>query len=288
MNEWINAFGAEELSVWVSRKIRQAVGKAEIFKSYELDVLNVIDKYVKERLNFADINYAEKDLATLFNYALSAKEKGLGEQISMTLFRAIVAQIYQASYCPEWTLSEKGIELARAVYGLVPADKTEGIRLLKVKHKPQEGYKVDREKSFEAAFGESFLLSVLLLQVESSGDKERFRELNKLLYRYSQNGFFAQEDLFFIPFYIAELVASQVLKEEKEGYEMELIANYPHFSFVLRVLTANGGEMATNVKEAMLKRVEIEWQWERKLMIQQKNEMWKVLEKYIEDVKKKY
>ena len=69
---------------------------------------------------------------------------------------------------------------------------------------------------------------------------------------------------------------------------MELIANYPHFSFVLRVLTANGGEMATNVKEAMLKRVEIEWQWERKLMIQQKNEMWKVLEKYIEDVKKKY
>ena len=49
-----------------------------------------------------------------------------------------------------------------------------------------------------------------------------------------------------------------------------------------------GGEMATNVKEAMLKRVEIEWQWERKLMIQQKNEMWKVLEKYIEDVKKKY
>lgn len=286
--EWIDVFGVEELSVWVSRKIRQAVGKAEIFKSYELNVLNVIDKYVKERLNFADINYAEKDLATLFNYALSAKEKGLGEQISMTLFRAIIAQIYQASYCPEWTLSEKGIELARAVYGLVPADKTEGIRLLKVKHKPQEGYKVDREKSFEAAFGESFLLSVLLLQVESSGDKERFKELNKFLYRYSQNGFFAQEDQFFIPFYIAELVASQVLKDEKEGFEMELIANCPHFSFVLRVLTANGGEMATNVKEAMLKRFEIEWQWERKLMIQQKNEMWKVLEKYIEDVKKKY
>jgi hypothetical protein len=285
--EWIDVFGAEELSVWVSRKIRQAAGKAEIYKTYELDVLYVIDKFVKECLDFTDINFAEKDLATLFNYALSAKDKGFDEQTSMAIFRAIVAQIYQTSYCPEWNLSEKGIELARAVYGLVSADKAESIRLLKVKHKPQEGYKVDIEKSFEAAFGESFLLSVLLLQVEESGDKERFKELKKLLYRYSQNGFFAQEDQFFIPFYIAELIASQVLKDEKEGFEKELIANYPQLSFVLRVLTANGGEMTADVKESMLKRVDIEWQWERKLMIQRKNEMWKVLEKYIEEVKKK-
>ena len=285
-NEWINAFGAEELSVWVSRKMRQAAGKAEIFRAYELDVLNVIDKFVKERLNFADINFAEKDLATLFNYALSAKEKDFDEQTSMAIFRAIVAQIYQASYCPEWNLSEQGIELARAVYGLVSADRAEGIRLLKVKHKPQEGYKVDCEKSFESAFGESFLLSVLLLQVEESGDKERFKDLKKILYGYSQNGFFAQEDQFFIPFYIAELIASQVLKDEKDGFEKELIANYPQLSFVLRILTANGGEMTTDVKEAMFKRVQTEWQWERKLMIQRKNEMWKVLEKYIEDAMK--
>lgn len=181
-------------------------------------------------------------------------------------------------------IERKGIELARAVYGLVSADKSEGLKLLRVKHKPQEGYKVDLEKAFEAAFGESFLLSVLLLQVETTGDKARFQELMELLYKYAQNGTMMQEDQFFIPFYIAELIASQVIKDEKDTFENELITSYPQLPFVLRILTANGGEMSEDVKIALKKRVDLEWRWEKKLMIQRKNQMWKVLEKYIENV----
>ena len=202
----------------------------------------------------------------------------------MSIFRAIIAQVYKTSYCPEWQLSEKGIKLARAVYGLVPADKAEGLKLLKVKHKPQEGYKVDHEKAFEAAFGESFLLSVLLLQVETTGDKDRFHELMSLLYKYAQNSSMIQEDQFFIPFYIAELISSQVIKDEKNAFEKKLVACYPQLPFVLRILTANGGVMSDEIQDALKQRVELEWQWEKKLMIQRKNQMWKVLEKYIEEV----
>lgn len=283
--EWVNVFGAEKQSEWISLKFRQTLGKAEQFKTYEEGVLTVLDKYTKEQLTFESIKYNEKELPTLFNYALSAKEAGLSEQVRMSIFRAIIAQIYKTSYCPEWQLSEKGIELARAVYGLVPADKAEGLRLLRVKHKPQEGYKVDYEKAFETAFGESFLLSVLLLQVETTGDKARFNELKDMLYMYAQNGSLMQEDQFFIPFYIAELIASQVIKDEKDTFEKKLIMSYPQLPFVLRILTANGGEMSDDNKNALKKRVELEWQWEKKLMIQRKNQMWKVLEKYIEDVK---
>lgn len=281
--EWVNVFGAEKQSEWISLKFRQTLGKAEQFKTYEEGVLSVLDKYTKEQLTFESINYNEKELPTLFNYALSAKEAGLSEQVKMSIFRAIITQIYKTSYCPEWQLSEKGIELARAVYGLVPADKAEGLKLLRVKHKPQEGYKVDHEKAFEAAFGESFLLSVLLLQVETTGDKTRFHELMDMLYMYAQNGSMMQEDQFFIPFYIAELIASQVIKDEKDTFEKKLIMSYPQLPFVLRILTANGGEMSDDNKNALKKRVELEWQWEKKLMIQRKNQMWKVLEKYIEE-----
>lgn len=280
--EWIDVFGAEKLSEWVSLKFRQSLGKAEPFKSDEEKVLTVIDKYTKEQLAFDTINYGDKELPALFNYALSAKEVGLSEQVELTIFRAIVAEIYQTSYCPEWQLSEKSIELARAVYGLVPADKAEGLKLLRVKHKPQEGYKVDHEKAFEATFGESFLLSVLLLQIETSEDKDRFHELLDLLYKYAQNGSMMQEDQFFIPFYIAELIASQVIKDEKDKFEKKLITSYPQLPFVLRILTANGGEMSDEVKDSLKKRVDLEWQWEKKLMIQRKNQMWKVLEKYVE------
>lgn len=283
--EWMNVFGAEELSVWVSRKQRQTIGKAEQFRTFEQGVLDIIDKCVKENLAFEKIDFSEKDLATLFNYALSANELGLSEQVKMSIFRAIVAQIYKANYCPEWQLNEQGVELARAVYSLVPADKAEGMKLLKIKHKPQEGYKIDYEKAFEAAFGESFLLSVLLLQVETSGGKMRFHELMDMLYKYAQNGSMMQDDQFFIPFYFAELIASQVIKDEKDAFEKNLITCFPQLPFVLRILTANGGEMSDEVRNALLKRVDIEWQWEKKLMIQRKNQMWKVLEKYIEDVR---
>lgn len=281
--EWVKVFGAEKQSEWISLKFRQALGKAEQFKTYEEDVLTVLDKYTKDQLTFESINYNEKELPTLFNYALSAKEAGLSEQVRMSIFRAIIAQVYKTSYCPEWQLSEKGIDLARTVYWLVPADKAEGLKLLRVKHKPQEGYKVDYEKAFEAAFGESFLLSVLLLQVETTGDKARFRELMNMLYLYAQNGSMMQEDQFFIPFYIAELIASQVIKDEIDTFEKKLITSYPQLPFVLRILTANGGEMSDDNKNALKNRVELEWQWEKKLMIQRKNQMWKVLEKYIEE-----
>ena len=283
--EWISVFGAEKQSEWIGLKFRQALGKAEPFKSDEENVLAVIDKYTKGQLAFDTINYNEKELPALFNYALSADEAGLSEQVKISIFRSIIAQIYKTSYCPEWQLSEKGIELARAVYGLVPADKAEGLKLLRVKHKPQEGYKVDHEKAFEAAFGESFLLSVLLLQVETSGNKVRFHDLMDMLFKYAQNGSMMQDDQFFIPFYFAELIASQVIKDDKDAFEKKLIMNYPQLPFVLRILTANGGEMSNEVKNALLKRVDLEWQWEKKLMIQRKNQMWKVLEKYIEDVR---
>ena len=279
--EWISVFGAEKQSEWVSLKFRQALGKVGQFKTYEEDVLAVIDKYTKEQLAFDTINYNGKELPTLFNYALSANAVGLNEQVKMSIFRAIVARIYKTSYCPEWQLSEKGIELVRAIYGLVSADKAEGLKLLRVKHKPQEGYKVDHEKALEAAFGESFLLSVLLLQVETTGDKDRFHELMSLLYKYAQNGSMTQEDQFFIPFYIAELIASQVIKDEKDMFEKKLITSYPQLPFVLRILTANGGKLSAGVKDALKKRVDLEWQWEKKLMIQRKNQMWKVLEEYI-------
>ena len=129
-------------------------------------------------------------------------------------------------------------------------------------------------------------MSVLLLQVETSGDKARFHDLMSMLYKFVQNGSMIQEDQFFIPFYFAELIASQVIKDEKDSFEKKLITGYPQLPFVLRILTANGGNMSNEVRNALLKRVDLEWQWEKKLMIQRKNQMWKVLDKYIEDVRR--
>jgi hypothetical protein len=191
--------------------------------------------------------------------------------------------MYQTCYCPEWQLNEKGFNLLRSIYGLLPDKSGEGIRLLKVKHKPQEGYKVDHDKAFNTAFGEAFLLSVLLLQTEVKKDVDKFSELVDLLYKYCSNGMMMQDDQFFIPFYVAELVVCQILKDKKDEFETKMIVHHPHLPFVLRVLTANGGEMSGKVRETLQHRVIIEWEWEKKLMMQRKNKMWEVLEKFVSE-----
>lgn len=285
-DKWLDVFGAEKMSEWVSGKYRHAIGKAEQYRTFDENILEVIDNKVKAELNFPEIDFAEKDLPTLFNYASTATVVSMSDEDMMSLFRAIVSQVYKTMVCPEWKLNEKGFELARSVYRLIPVGKTDGIRLLKQKHKPQEGYKVNSDKAFEAAFGESFLLSVLLLQVEESEDRKRFNELVELLFKYSRNGIMMQDDQFFIPFYIAELVVTFILKDEKDNYELALIEKHSVLSFVLRVLTANGGEMSVKVREALTKRVSMEWQWEKKYMIQRKNKMYEVLDEYIGKVKK--
>lgn len=284
-DKWLDVFGAEKMSEWVSGKYRHAIGKAEQYRTFDEEILEVIDNKVKAELNFPEIDFAGKDLPTLFNYASTATDVSMSDEDMMSIFRAIVSQVYKTMVCPEWKLNEKGLDLARSVYRLIPPGKTEGVRLLKQKHKPQEGYKVDSDKAFEAAFGDSFLLSVLLLQIEESEDRKRFNELVELLFKYSRNGIMMQDDQFFIPFYIAELIVTFILKDEKDSFELALIEKYSVLSFVLRVLTANGGEMSVKVREALIRRVTMEWQWEKKYMIQRKNKMYEVLDEYIGKVK---
>ena len=89
------------------------------------------------------------------------------------------------------------------------------------------------------------------------------------------------EDQFFVPYYIAELIATQVLEAEKDEFEHKLIERNSSLSFVLRILTANNGQLSEKNKTALKRRVDLEWEWEKKLMIQRKNEMYKVLDKYI-------
>lgn len=281
--EWLSVFGGEKMSEWVSEKKRQSIGKSEMYRDFESDVLEKIERIVKKHLTLKDVDYTEKDLSALLGYALSAEEIGIDENEKLNLFRAIVAQMYQTCYCPEWQLNEKGFNLLRSIYGLLPDKSGEGIRLLKVKHKPQEGYKVDHDKAFNSAFGEAFLLSVLLLQTEVKKDVDKFSELVDLLYKYCSNGMMMQDDQFFIPFYVAELVVCQILKDKKDEFETKMIVHHPHLPFVLRVLTANGGEMSGKVRETLQHRVIIEWEWEKKLMMQRKNKMWEVLEKFVSE-----
>jgi hypothetical protein len=77
-------------------------------------------------------------------------------------------------------------------------------------------------------------------------------------------------DNYFVSFYLAELIVLQVLKDEKDAYELYLITNVCNLYHVLRILSANDGDMSDENKQTLRKRVIAEWDYEKKLSQQYK------------------
>ena len=70
----------------------------------------------------------------------------------------------------------------------------------------------------------------------------------------------------FTPYYVAELLVTQVMTSKKDWLEKKLIEEIPYLVFVIRVLTANQGEMSEDVKGMLAKRIQQEWDLERRLL----------------------
>ena len=91
-------------------------------------------------------------------------------------------------------------------------------------------------------------------------------------------------DYYFVAFYLAELVSVQVLKDLKDWFEKALILRVCNLHFVLRVLSANEGDMSSENKELLRERASKEWPLEKELIIQQYKEQTEFLDKYLEKV----
>ena len=120
---------------------------------------------------------------------------------------------------------------------------------------------------------------------EEIEDKDYFRSVvNRLagLARFDKSLF---NDNYFVSFYLAELIVLQVLKEEKDAYEQYLITDVCNLYHVLRILSANDGDMSDKNRETLKKRVIAEWEYEKRLS-QQYKEQTEFLDGYLMKVLK--
>ena len=92
-------------------------------------------------------------------------------------------------------------------------------------------------------------------------------------------------DCFFLPLYLTELVAIQILPQEKDSFEEQLIATSARTSVALRVLTANGGCLSDSNKKKLQSRLNEEWQVEASILQRQDARLYDHLIEYINKVK---
>ena len=84
-----------------------------------------------------------------------------------------------------------------------------------------------------------------------------------------------------MPFYIAEIIAIQIIPDQKDEFEAMMIGRVSNLHFLLRVLTANEGELSKANKAALKFRCDREWYWEKQLISQQLKEQTDYLDEYV-------
>lgn len=156
--------------------------------------------------------------------------------------------------------NKEGFEKLRAVYKHLSDNVDDSLRAIMQLQPLQEGYKINKDASGCLKRGNQFWLSVLFLQLEETKNEDDFKKLVALTFKYSSQD--NMLDTYFIPFYIAGLVASQLLTNCKDWYEEKLITEYPDLVEVVRILTANGGKFSEHVTNLLRRRIEVEWELE--------------------------
>ncbi len=87
----------------------------------------------------------------------------------------------------------------------------------------------------------------------------------------------------FTPYYVAELLVSQVLTGKKEAFEKRLIKEISYLVFIIRVLTGNDGVMSDDVKQLLAERIKADWESERKLLSQRKVKTLDFYDEYVKE-----
>ena len=149
---------------------------------------------------------------------------------------------------------------------------------------PIEGFAVDFDKAYRSCSADSLWLSALLLQTETTEDKDFFWQVVEKLYHFANYEKSPVTDYYFMPFYIAEIIAIQIIPDQKDVFEAMMIDRVSNLHFLLRVLTANDGELSEDNKAALKFRCEREWHWEKQLISQQLQEQTDFLDGYVQKV----
>ena len=141
------------------------------------------------------------------------------------------------------------------------------------------------QQRFRCQTGDSYWYSVLMLQREADQSTDKFWTIANMLIAFNEEKHQVPYDCFFLPLYLTELVAIQILPQEKDSFEEQLIETSARTSVALRVLTANGGCLSDRNKKQLQSRLNEEWQVEASNLQRQDARLYDHLIEYISKVK---
>lgn len=264
---WIHLFGKEEMTVWLTRKRTEAERKQEKYTKRELEIVEMMEgEFSVTSEDIKDFQLEDKDFSSLVALASKTDDAEVCKALTMELLKNIFGE---HSY-PENRLDEKWFSQVRTIYRCLKKSGLDGMTLLNEVRKPMEGFNVDLGASMRGERQEAYWLAMLLLSLEENPDECLLKQYLDVLFRDTRYSVNSLTDDVFTPYYVAELLVSQVMPRQKDAFEKRLIEEIPYLVFVIRVLTGNQGVMSEDVKNLLGDRIRKEWKLERELLSQNK------------------
>jgi hypothetical protein len=242
----------------------------------------MMEAYTLTTSDISGFNLEGKSFESLLVLAEHADDQAVCEKI----IRALQKNIFSEQSYPPTTLNDLWFKQVRTIYQCLEKSGVDGFLVLKQTRRPFEGYRVDIGEAMRNVRQEGYWLAMLLMSLEENGDEIRFDQYVDVLFRDSKYALESLSDDVFAPYYVAELLVSQVMKGKKNDFEMQLIENIPYLVFVIRVLTGNDGVMSAEVMQLLKERIKNEWETERKLLEQRKTGNLQFYEEYVKGVMK--
>lgn len=281
---WIEALGIQEIAKWFSNEMARLSGMPAKFVEYDMKVMAAIENCIKPWVELSNQSISMADYQTLAFYMKVAAERAEKTEVYIKLVSRFCKLTYNSRYIPQLKLEEQTFDFLRNIYACVLQSGIDSMSMVLTERYPMEGYHVDWDKAFRSCSADSLWFSVLLLQTETTGDIDYFGRIIENLFRCANYERSTVTDYYFIPFYIAEIIVVQIIRDQKDKFESMLINRISNLHFLLRVLTANEGVISKENREALRLRCKYEWPLEKELTIKQMQEQTDYLESYLEKV----
>lgn len=276
---FIESLGVVDFVSWLSREMRRVDGMSPKYAEHPSLALQVMRKIADKHASENECDLSECSIDSLLYYA------NLADTYSEKYCEALANEICKRAYSGQWVqtipLTDDGFAKLRSIYNLLMRANMDGMALMYKYRKPDEGYAVDPKASMSIHYGDNFWLPVLVLQHENYLIVEKFNCLLHFLFNRINKCSIISFDDYFTSFYLADLIVTQLIPDLKNGFESDLINNVSDLVFVLRVLTANEGNMDNENVNKLKARIRAEWQYEKVLYSKRDQDQIRFLEEYI-------
>ena len=271
---------------WYARKELQSLHKIDSIKEADLKTLDVIDRYLTDIVSPTEIDCESLCTNTLLYYSEVLRSKNANKELCCAYIKSLCNHLYRDCGFLAPQLSDRVLNRMRCVYMCLEESGIDGLDLTSQYRPKEQRNDVEYYKElFQSQKADSYWLSMMMLQSENKEDSTIIQSISEFIYNTPIIDQSLNNNYYFLPLYIGEMVVTQVITSYKDNYEARLIESNFSLIMILRILTANEGKLSKDNRTLLMKRIGNSWEKECQYLTRFDKGLQEHLQKYIEKIR---